>query len=63
MNIQIDSISISPFAEKFSIPLDDENTEEIDELVEITNEQKRLGRKIVAIQGLGFVGSVMASDH
>jgi len=61
MNIQIDSISISPFAEKFSIPLDDENTEEIDELVEITNEQKRLGRKIVAIQGLGFVGSVMAS--
>ncbi len=59
--MQTDSISISPFGEKFSIPSDHENTENVKKLIKITNEQKQFGRKIVAVQGLGFVGSVMAA--
>ncbi len=60
-NNEIDLISISPYGEKFLIPSEFYNTEEIKKLVETTNEQKKLGRKIVAVQGLGFVGSVMAA--
>ncbi|MDP8242023.1 MAG: nucleotide sugar dehydrogenase [Candidatus Celaenobacter antarcticus] len=55
------NISISPNGTEFQIPTDAESVLELKKLKEITGEQKKLGRKIVAVQGMGFVGCVMAA--
>jgi UDP-N-acetyl-D-glucosamine dehydrogenase len=52
--------SISPEGEKFAIPSDEDYRKEYDKLVKIANEQKKQGREIVVVMGLGFVGAVMA---
>ncbi|MCK4244733.1 MAG: nucleotide sugar dehydrogenase [Candidatus Omnitrophica bacterium] len=53
-------VSISPEGVKYALPDEKAGKEEIKILDEITAEQTQLGRKVVAIQGLGFVGAVMA---
>jgi UDP-glucose 6-dehydrogenase len=52
--------SISPEGEKFKIPSDEDYKKEYDKLVKIVEEQRKLGREIVVVMGLGFVGAVMA---
>ncbi len=52
--------SISPEGEKFAIPSDEDYKKEYDKLVKIAEEQKKQGREIVVVMGLGFVGAVMA---
>ena len=49
--------SISPEGEKFKIPLDEDYKQEYEKLTKIVDEQKKLGREIVVVMGLGFVGA------
>jgi nucleotide sugar dehydrogenase len=55
------SISISPDGREFRFPTPQEDEKEIEKLKEISEEQRGLGRKIVVVQGMGFVGCVMAA--
>ena len=53
--------SVSPENEKFELP-DDEKTEvEISEINDICNQERNKGKEIVVVQGLGFVGALMAA--
>lgn len=54
-------VSIAPDGKEYPLPTEAEAVQEREILVKITAEQRALGRKIVAVQGLGFVGCVMAS--
>lgn len=53
--------SISPAGEKFIIPNERESKEEFEKLVKIVDRQRRAGREIVVVVGVGFVGAVMAA--
>ena len=55
------SYSISPDGEKFPLPGPDEYTKEYRRLEQIAQEQHELGREIVVVMGVGFVGAVMAA--
>jgi len=52
--------SLSPTGEKFKLPEADDYQKEFLRLQELVKEQKALGREIVVVMGLGFVGAVMA---
>ncbi|MBN1905937.1 MAG: nucleotide sugar dehydrogenase [Deltaproteobacteria bacterium] len=52
--------STSPEGEKFKIPSDEDYKKEYEKLVKVADEQKKEGREIVVVMGLGFVGAVMA---
>lgn len=54
-------VSIAPDGREYPLPTEEENAKEREILKKITEEQRAMGRKIVAVQGLGFVGCVMAS--
>jgi nucleotide sugar dehydrogenase len=53
--------SFSPTGEKFQLPSPEDYSKEFDRLQGIVNEQRALGREIVLVMGLGFVGAVMAA--
>jgi nucleotide sugar dehydrogenase len=53
--------SISPDGEKFLLPGPDDYAEEYRRLEHIVQEQRELGREIVVVMGVGFVGAVMAA--
>lgn len=53
--------SISPTGEKFSIPAQSEYKAEFERLKRIVSKQRKDGREIVVVVGVGFVGAVMAS--
>ncbi|MBW6514310.1 MAG: nucleotide sugar dehydrogenase [Candidatus Syntrophosphaera sp.] len=55
------NVSLAPDGKEYKIPTEEENAQEREILKRITEEQRKLGRKIVAVQGLGFVGCVMAT--
>lgn len=52
--------SISPSGEKFKLPDDEEYKKEFLKLEELVKEQRKTGKEIVVVMGLGFVGAVMA---
>lgn len=54
-------VSIAPDGTEYPIPNAEESEKERQLLVQITEEQRAKGRKIVAVQGLGFVGCIMAT--
>ncbi len=54
-------LSVSPDGRKFTLPTNQQSEKERAELLAITKKQREMGRKIVAVQGMGFVGCVMAS--
>lgn len=54
-------VSIAPNGIEYNIPTEEESKQELKILKQITKEQKEKGRKIVAVQGMGFVGCVMAT--
>lgn len=53
--------SISPSGEKFPLPQADDGAAEYARLENIVAEQRRQGKEIVVVMGLGFVGAVMAA--
>ena len=53
--------SFSPDGEKFKLPGPDEYAKEFECLKKIVGEQRALGREIVVVVGVGFVGAVMAA--
>ncbi len=53
--------SIAPDGKEYPLPTEEDNEKERKRLVKITKEERAKGRKIVAVQGLGFVGCVMAA--
>ena len=53
--------SISPDGEKFPLPTEEQYAEEFKRLEKLANEQRKLGREIVVVVGVGFVGAVMAA--
>ncbi len=56
-----DSVSVSPTGEKFPLPTQEEYAAEFTRLEKLAAEQRRAGREIVVVVGLGFVGAVMAA--
>jgi UDP-N-acetyl-D-glucosamine dehydrogenase len=53
--------SFSPTGEKFELPEREDYTKEFERLREVVENQRALGREIVVVMGLGFVGAVMAA--
>ena len=60
MNKHEQLISISPNGESFPLPNQRDYELEFERLKKLVNEQKSMGREIVVVMGLGFVGAVMA---
>lgn len=55
------AFSISPDGEKFPLPAEGDYAEEYRRLEQIVGEQRKQGREIVVVVGVGFVGAVMAA--
>ncbi len=53
--------SFSPTGEKFQLPSEEDYLKEFERLKEVVRNQRALGREIVLVMGLGFVGAVMAA--
>jgi len=53
--------SVSPDGEKFLLPNEPDYPTEYERLKHIVDEQRALGREIVVVMGVGFVGAVMAA--
>ncbi|MGD1152361.1 MAG: UDP binding domain-containing protein [Syntrophales bacterium] len=60
MNLSEQLTSQAPNGELFPLPREGDYVSEFEHLQEIVHEQRALGREIVVIMGLGFVGAVMA---
>jgi nucleotide sugar dehydrogenase len=52
--------SICPAGEVFALPTDEDYVKEFNELKRIVKIQRKKGREIVVVMGVGFVGAVMA---
>jgi len=55
------SLSISPDGEEFSIPTTQDHASEFDRIEKLVRFQRKQGKEIVVVNGLGFVGLVMAA--
>jgi len=53
--------SFSPSGEKFQLPTPDDYSEELKRLKIVVSEQRSLGREIVVVMGLGYVGAITAA--
>ncbi len=53
--------SVSPDGEKFYLPGPDDDEKEAQRLQAIVRDQRALGREIVVVMGVGFVGAAMAA--
>ena len=53
--------SISPDGERFALPQQDDFERESERLTSIVESERKKGREIVVVMGLGFVGAVMAA--
>ena len=53
--------SISPTGEKFPIPTPSEYKKEFESLKRVVSKQRKQGKEIVIVVGVGFVGAVMAA--
>ena len=53
--------SMSPEGENFQLPEPGDYTKEFDRLKEVVKKQRDLGREIVVVMGVGFVGVAMAA--
>jgi UDP-N-acetyl-D-glucosamine dehydrogenase len=54
-------VSVSPAGEKFPLPSPEDYKNEFARLEALAAEQRKAGREIVVVVGLGFVGAVMAA--
>ena len=55
-----DNVSVSPSGEVFPLPQEKDYKLELKRLKKLATEHRRLGREIVVVMGVGFVGAVMA---
>lgn len=55
------AFSVSPDGEKFPLPTEEQYAAEYQRLEKIVAEQRKQGREIVVVVGVGFVGAVMAA--
>ena len=55
-----DQVSVSPEGQVFPLPTPEDHAREILRLQELVKAQRRQGREIVVVMGVGFVGAVMA---
>ena len=53
--------SISPTGEKFALPTPADYRKEMTRLERLVSRQRKEGREVVVVVGLGFVGAVMAA--
>ena len=53
-------VSVCPAGEAFPLPQKDDYDRELERIQKIVQEQRLLGREIVLVMGVGFVGAVMA---
>jgi UDP-N-acetyl-D-glucosamine dehydrogenase len=53
--------SYTPTGEKFQLPTPEDYQKELKRLTELVDEKRAMGREIVLVMGLGFVGAVMAA--
>jgi len=53
--------SVSPEGEKFVIPNEEESAQEFERMKKVAVQQRKMGREIVVVMGVGFVGAVMAA--
>ncbi len=53
--------SFSPTGEKFQLPGPEDYLKEFERLKKLVKNQRAMGREIVVVMGLGFVGAVMAA--
>lgn len=53
--------STSPEGEHFPLPTDEEYTSEFNRLQDLAAQHREMGREVVLVMGLGFVGAVMAA--
>jgi len=60
MSLEERLMSVSPIGESFTLPLPEDYPAEFERLKQAVLEQRELGREIVVVMGLGFVGAVMA---
>ena len=58
---QTDQRSFAPSGESFPLPGKEDYDREFERLQSLVNEQRKMGREIVVVMGLGFVGAVMAA--
>ena len=56
----MDLYSTGPDGQKYQLPTEADNTKEFERISELADQQRAMGREIVVVIGLGFVGSVMA---
>lgn len=54
------TVSVCPAGEAFPLPQSQDYASELDRLRRLVAEQKDLGREVVVVMGVGFVGAVMA---
>jgi nucleotide sugar dehydrogenase len=54
-------VSISPEGEAFPLPTEEDYAQENRRLAQLVADQRELGREIVVVMGVGFVGAVMAA--
>lgn len=55
------AVSYSPEGRAYPLPRKEDYAKEFQRLEEAVREQRALGRQIVVVMGLGFVGAVMAA--
>ncbi len=53
--------STGPDNQKYPLPTEEDHKQEFAKIKAVVDEQKKMGREIVVVIGLGFVGSVMAA--
>jgi nucleotide sugar dehydrogenase len=53
-------ISVCPNNEAFALPTREDYQKEFNRLKDLVNRQRKMGREIVVVMGVGFVGAVMA---
>lgn len=53
-------VSVCPAGNHYPLPTEEDHKIEFGRIQELVREQKKAGREIVVVMGLGFVGSVMA---
>ena len=54
------TVSVSPSGEIFPLPGEEDYRLEFDRLQDLVKKQRQMGREIVVVMGVGFVGAVMA---
>jgi nucleotide sugar dehydrogenase len=61
MEVKTVEYSISPSGEKFPLPKPEDYPREFARVKALVDEQRKMGREIVVVMGVGFVGAVMAA--